>query len=207
MGNTLNAADLHRALSDAKPFMSKDATVPAICAMRIECDNGNLVAVATDRFTLGASRVNYSGEVFTVTLTATNVDNLLRIAKTARRDADARTVEIEVPSWFRDGEANTIRFTFSTGESVTMQRADSEFPKWRQIISSDVIAAADPQPALVCYSAALLAKFAKVTGSEHMRVYSRGAKPTVVTIGTDFVGLIMPTRSSECDYTRPAWVW
>lgn len=200
MGNTIKAADLHRALTDVKPFMSKDQTVPMLCCVRIESANGNLVAVATDRFTLGASRADYTGEDFAATLSASSIDNLMRIAKTARRDADWRTVDIEVTG-------KELRFRFTSGESLTVLCEDSDFPRWRQLISVDRIDHTDQQAAMVGYNADYMARFSKVAGSTNMRLFSRGtAKPAVVSIGRDFVGLIMPVRCEDDTFSKPSWI-
>lgn len=202
--NVIKASDLHRVLSDAKPFMSKDRTMPQLCAMQIECTDNNLIAVATDRFTIGVSRADYTGEVFTALLSASTVDNIIRLAKTGRRDANERTVEIEVLSYLSEAGADTVRFNFSTGESVGVTCQTGDFPSWRQLIPAG---SNEQQEATVGFDAAKLAQFAKVAGSKDMAVTSRGrGKPAVITIGSDFVGAVMPTRLPDIGYTKPAWV-
>lgn len=204
MRNIIKAADLCRVLSDAKPFMSKDRTLPQLCAMQIECTGTNLIAVATDRFTIGVSRADYTGEVFTALLSASTVDNIIRLAKTGRRDVNERTVEIEVSSYLSEAGADTVQFNFSTGESVGVACQTGDFPRWRQLIPAG---SDEQQDATVGFDAAKLAKFAKVAGSKDMALTSRGrGKPAVVTIGNDFVGAVMPTRINESGYAKPAWV-
>lgn len=67
--NTLKAKALHTALSDAILFTTAKALgLPMLEAIRLEFGGGQLIAVATDRFTLGASRVEYSGAAFDMLL-------------------------------------------------------------------------------------------------------------------------------------------
>ena len=62
--------------------------------VRIEATETQLVAVATDRFLLGASRADYAGEAFTVSIEGQQVDALLRMAKTASQAATASQASI-----------------------------------------------------------------------------------------------------------------
>jgi len=63
------------------------------------------------------------------------------------------------------------------------------------------------QQAATGYNATQLAKFAKVSGSSSMALISQGpGKSTVVTIGTEFIGVIMPRRLEDYGYVRPAWL-
>lgn len=209
MGNTMLAADLHRILSDVRPFASKDKVLPSICQVRIESNESSIIAAATDRFTLGISHADYSGEKLAVNLVTSNIDNLIRLAKTPRA-VEGRTVEIVETAGTVHGA--TWKFIFSTGEELSVMAETTDFPKFRQLLPSESIDEKAQGNVAVTYDAARLAKFAKVSGSEDMNVISRGrdcevAKPTVVTIGNHFIGLIMPSRrDSRPSYTKPQWI-
>ena len=205
MGNTMKAADLHRVIAEAKNFAGRDATLPMLQNVRIEATETQLVAVATDRFLLGVSRADYAGEAFTVNVEGQQVDALLRIAKTARRDEQWREVTLERRD---DGSRTMVEFRFNSGESITVTPSDREFPKFRQLLpATQTLETETLTMDGFGFNAANLAKFAKIDGSHAMRVYTRGSKPTVVLIGDDFVGLIMPVRIDEDrrTYQRPAW--
>ena len=64
---TLKAHSLHTVMSDALVFSSTDATIPALNGIRMETvalgETVDLIAVATDRFTLGVSRADGSGDI------------------------------------------------------------------------------------------------------------------------------------------------
>jgi hypothetical protein len=64
--------------------------------VRLEAVDGQLVAAAADRFVLGVSRADYSGEAFTVVIAASDAKALVKMAKTLKRDEASREVTVEV---------------------------------------------------------------------------------------------------------------
>lgn len=133
VGNTMKAKALHTALSDAVLFAAPTtARMPFLEAVRLEFGGGQLVAVATDRFVLGASKVEYSGEAFMMMVAGADAKALVKMAKTAKRDEKTREVTIEVV----DAGAQ-VTFRFSTGESLVVRGVDVQFPKWRQLLPAD----------------------------------------------------------------------
>ena len=209
MGNTMYAADLHRMLTDVRPFASTDRILPSICQVRIESNDSSILASATDRFTLGISRTDYSGEGFAVNIATSNIDNIIRLSKTPRAMRESRTVEILLVG---SGTAQSVKFIYSTGEELSALTETTDFPKFRQLLPEESIDEKAQGRVAVTYDAARLAKFAKVSGSEHMNVISRGrdgevGKPTIVTIGDHFIGLIMPSRKDSMPtYSKPTWI-
>ena len=208
--NVMKAAALFTALSYALIFAAPASVkLPLIEAVLIEATSGQLLAVATDRFTLGVSRADYTGAAFTLTLSAEDAKTLARMAKTARSAAGWRDVTITLAD---DGGAE---FRFTGGESMTVRSRSEEFPKWRSLIPAD-----DSGMGAVGigrgYNPARLAKFAKVRPDERgRRMVLLATSPgqdriglTVVKIGEDFIGAIMPERPAGGteDYTRPFWL-
>ena len=207
---TLKAHALHTVMSDAIVFAGTDATIPALNGIRIETvargETVDLIAVATDRFTLGVSRVDGSGDILPgFNLTASDAKNLVRIAKTLARMQSYRTVDIETA----DDDLN-VMFVFSTGETVTVRKAEHEFPRWRQLFPADDAGMSDDVSG-IGYTPEYLAKFGKVAAGKHdsMRFYPRVSKPGVVMIGDDFIGIIMPVRipgdTNRGTYATPVW--
>lgn len=210
MGNTMLAADLHRILSDAKQFRCNDSNirtaVPMLGCVRLESDGTNIIAVATDRYTLGVSRADFAGETFAANLDKQAVDNLLRFTKTARAASGNRTVSIEILTRFNEQQANTINIAFSTGEALFLVCDTSDFPKWRALIpvgwGSELVENVSG------FNPVNLAKFAKIASKSDTRMFSRGPnKPLVVTVGDDFIALVMHTRvDSGVQYIKPSWI-
>lgn len=207
---TLKAHALHTVMSDALAFAGTDATIPAINGIRLETvQRGaivDVIAVATDRFTLGVSRADGSGDILPgFNLTASDAKNVVRIAKTVARMQSYRTVDVET-----DDYTQNVVFTFSSGESVTVRKPDYEFPRWRQLFPADDAGMSDDVSG-IGYTPEYLAKFGKVAASKRnpMRFFPRVSKPGVVMIGDDFMGIIMPVRipgdTNRGTYATPVW--
>lgn len=214
--NMLKAKALHTALSDAVLFTTARAVgLPMLEGIRLEFGGGHLVAVATDRFTLGASRVDYDGVAFDMLLGGDDAKKLIALAKTGKRDEGWREVVVEVT------DADTVprvTFRFTSGESMTVRGSELDFPKWRLLIEEDhsrmgsVVGAG--------YDPSRLARFAKVRPEEaggrggRMILYptvSGNGRPgmTAIRIGDNFVGAMLPERPDVGDawpYDRPGWV-
>jgi len=214
--NTLKAKALHTALSDAILFTTAKALgLPMLEAIRLEFGGGQLIAVATDRFTLGASRVEYSGAAFDMLLEAADAKTLITMAKTAKRDEGWREVTVEVADVeFRP----RVTFRFNSGESVTVRGSDLDFPKWRLLIPAD--SSRMGTTVGVGYDPSRLVPFTKVRANEggaHRRmamyptVASNGRPgPTAVRIGDNFTGVVFPERPDDdgasWSYARPDWL-
>jgi DNA polymerase III sliding clamp (beta) subunit (PCNA family) len=207
MGNVLKASDLHKLLTEAKSFAGSDVTLPMLTCIKLEATETQIVGVATDRFVLGATRVDYAGEAFTALLDKNTVDTLIKMSKTDKRSANWREVTLEI----RETE---LEFRFTTGEALTVRPADYDFPKWRQLLPGNDYDDAPHQHlvhsvTVAAYNAAYLARFGKVAGSHQMRIFTRASKPALVTIGDDFVGMIMPVRMADGignNWVQPEWV-
>lgn len=210
--NTLKAKALFTALSDALLFAAPaSAKLPDLEVVRLEFGADQLVAVATDRFVLGASRVEYSGAALTVMVGGSDAKALLKMAKTAKRDESTREVTVE----FADGVA-AVTFRFSTGEAMTVRGLDVQFPKWRQLLPAD----ASRMGGIVGmgYTPAYLKRFTQARADEQgsgaqmvvfPSVTSSGKPgPTAIRIGQDFFGLLMPIRppGDEWTFSRPRWL-
>ena len=212
--NTLKAKALYTALSDAILFTAAKAVgLPMLEAIRLEFGGGQLIAVATDRFFVGASRVEYSGAAFDMLLEAADAKTLIKMAKTAKRDEGWREVTVEV------ADADTrpeVTFRFNSGESVTVRGSDLDFPKWRHLIPADN----SRMGGIVGmgYAPARLAQFTKVRPDEPGRqialfpsVTSRGTPgPCAIRVGVNFMGALMPLRPAEggeeWTYRRADWL-
>lgn len=207
----LKAKALWTAVSDALNFAASPAAlVPILESVRIESDGTSLVAVATDRFTLGVSRVDCSGGPFAVTVSAEDARNLVRMARTGKSAQGWR--EVTVSASDRGAE-----FRFSSGESMAVRGRAEEFPRWRQLIPGDDKAMGAGVGVGVGFDPVLLAKFGKVRAEERGRrmvllptmPHPGRPGPAVVQIGPDFISVIMPVRAPGGTeiYDPPAWLY
>jgi len=217
---TVKAAELHRWLSDVEPFKGHDDTLPMLTAVHIESDGHRLLAVTTDRFTIGVAKLDYetdhvpNSKVCTESehnnvafnLAPNDVATLIKVSKTVKKDQGWRCVTII------QNYDDTIEFRFFSGEQITVKPFDVQFPQWRQLIPSS---GSQIERAATQYAAPYMARFAKVAADAAMRVTTfdnkvgRGQRPTVVQIGDDFIGMIMPWRFGDeqtPEFNRPEWI-
>lgn len=213
----VNAAQLHRILSDAALFTGKDAKHPFTTGVHIETDSRRMIAVATERHVLGCSWVDLDGTTTggvamdndgcAFNLSPSDLAILIKVSKTPNRGA-ARIVSL-IQNY--DG---TIEFKFWSGETITVKHFDHQFPQWRRLIPDT--GKEVPRTAFG-FTQDLIAKFSKVdatTKNHQIAIFSfdeahdsSQKKPYVVRIGDNFIGLIMPARLNEaCDWRKPEWL-
>jgi hypothetical protein len=208
------SSDIFTLLNDALQFASPAIGVPAIEAVRIETSTNdaetiNVLGVATDRFVLGVSRITAAGDAgLGFTIATDDVKNVLRIAKTAKRDAGWRRVTIE-------HNETTVSFTFSSGENITVRTVEADFPRWRQLLVVDVDAIARPAAGLGV-DPLKIAQFARIAAAKTspMQLFpgvddAGRLKAVHVRIGDDFYGLVMPVRAPGGQlftHETPGWL-
>jgi DNA polymerase III sliding clamp (beta) subunit (PCNA family) len=221
---TMRAVELHRVLCDAKVFAGDDDTIPGICMVHIEIGGNKMLAVATDRFRLGASKTDLDenlGEA-QFNLSLHDVNTIVKLAKTGRRDEHSRFV------WVNRNDDGTVTFKFNDGASLDVTPQDTQFPKWRQLFPET--GSQIPRDA-TAFTAEYLSSFAKVNGGDSQRVtmYSHDdihgyrdkpekpvagkmygtQRPTTFTIGENFVGLLMPVKlpdEAQHQWVKPEWL-
>ena len=98
--NSMRAKALYTVVSDALNVAAPaSVNIPAISTVRIEATDGQFVTIATDRFVLGVSRVDYSGAAFSLTV---NVDEKQVSFRFSTGEALTVTgVDVEFPRWRR----------------------------------------------------------------------------------------------------------
>lgn len=190
-GGKLPAFALAQLITDTVLFAGRDDTLPMLNGIHLESTSGQLLAAATDRFTLGVAMVPYpdgGGHEFETTLKLQQVQILARIAKACKQG------EVTIAS-----TAAGTSFTFSTGEALVLpgvvdnNRVDVEFPAWRQIVAGSTRESGGVET--MSFDPALMARFAKVSHARKMSIkFTEPNKPALIAIGNSFIGLVMPQR-------------
>lgn len=201
--HSVSAAELARIIDDAALFACRDSSLPMINAIRLESTPKQLIAVATDRFTLGASMASYgenSGTEFAASLKLVQAQTLAKIAKSCK----AAFTDVTITA--TDGK---LTFEFTSGESLTLPTVagTGDFPDWRQLVVEK--ADGDDPVKIVGYNPAYLAKFSRVHGASRIAMKFAGpGKAALVSVGTQFVGLIMPVRlgADDPEWQHPDWL-
>lgn len=195
----LTGSDFKKLLGSAVPFVAKKGgAAPVLESIRLETREGEIQATATDRYRVGVARVPAvdatPGAVFML-----HGDT----AKTALRTA---------------GKALHVWVTIDTEKATLTVRGDSDvmfhqyaepdaFPQLGYVFRE--VFEREPSGEPFALNATFLADFAKVgaTVGKGARIVVHSTsprKPTVVTVGDHFFGLIMPLKHDDDD-TLDAW--
>lgn len=198
----LQTNELVRVLKEASLFAHSDNMIPIINAVHMEARGTELVAVATDRFTLGASKTELDepGE-FLAALSLRQVKTITQLAGAGKQCFSTVAV---------DADDKTVRVSFSSGETLTLptEIERGAHRAWLKLLDTEP----DNGPSKAMdINPQLIAKFARLQGSRasRMRMHFFGhAKPIRITVGDDFVGLVMPVRMPDdmsMDWAVPGW--
>lgn len=186
---TITAAQLHHMLSQVKPHMSTDDTLPVINSVHLEVRDGHLFAVASDRYTLAVARtaITTPGYWTNAYLPGEHLPSL-----EAWLEAAVGTVTLAVS---KADDASTLTITGKTG-SMTIaynNNAYKNFPNWRNLVRGEIDA--KPQPvSLTAFTTKFLARWQQA-GTVIQCWQNKPGSPLIVMGETgDFLGLQMPVR-------------
>lgn len=182
--------DLALALTAVIPHAGTDKTLPMLCAVKFESEGtGTLTIVATQRYTLGTYVLDWDGGAVDALLDVDSAKELLRYAKGVSKSLAVMS-------------ALSLTFTEESVEAFDLTRRASyplmqgtTFVSWRAIMPTE-----DRQTVgldKIAWNPKFLTLFAKAAErNEPMRVFlgESNLKPTLVKIGENFAGLIMPVR-------------
>lgn len=193
-------ADLLRIISQVKPFASSDDALPMLNVVRLESLGTHLIAVATDRYALGAAVTPFEGPKFAVSIPLESVDVLQRVLR--RR---------ELVATIRVTPKGTLVHVRVGGLILSIPTARGEFPSWRQLIPASN---ASPNLRVPMFStdAERLARFRDAQKLAGKRVFTqlwqeRPNGPIAMRIGEEFIGILMPVRTSgDLAWEKPAWL-
>lgn len=201
MIGTLLAADLQRVITEAALFAYQDETLPSINSVRFEATGIRLIAVGTDRFTLGCSSTPFESEPFSFGLRLEHARLIGQVAGPGR-GGGRKLRKAELKTTPKGGE---IQASFGTGEKVRVPIFTDVFPSWRKLIKDEVLDG--ESTSIITLNPEKLARFGRIKrDSERMTMMLAGAnKVVVVRIDDDFIGLVMPIRCDQA-WALPEWL-
>jgi len=222
----LYANELHRVLSEARAFADTTGTAPTIHQVRLEATGTHLVAVATNRFVMGASAVPYrTEEPFIVDLPLESVDLACAAIKPKlgrQRSWTYSLIKVEI-GLSPQGRRLRVHFPLD-GLKLSLPTRPEEnahpLSNWRQLLTTMQPTATKPNdPITPVFPFAVnpdyLRRFAALGGKngrgQFLRIHAhRPNKGVLVDFGTDdFVGAIMPVRyptDNHPAHGAPAWL-
>ena len=200
---TLSYVTLRNLLSGALVAAGKDATRPALCAVRLEWSDTEVTAVATDNYRLawGAYKIDPRDDRLTtgaVVLPRALVESVVKaLPKTYKGPRTLGTNPFQEATITVAGDTVVVSWRSPDGEgSVTGTVLAAEFPKWRSLTSPEP---ADTQD--IAFNPAYMADVAKLPHDKHAPArwtFSGPTRPAVARYG-EFEGvtwsyLLMPVR-------------
>ncbi|MGW3321083.1 DNA polymerase III subunit beta family protein [Streptomyces virginiae] len=194
MSVSLSAYDLHRMLNQVAPHVSDDDTLPALTAVRMEADGGNLFVLGTDRFTMALARI---ATVETETWQAYIPIESLPAVLAWLHAAETVTVQIAVE---RNG--TSISLNLATADSnirITAAGSDyAAYPNWRKTMSEQLEAEMGPVP-MTAFNTEFLARWS--AAGLLLRAWQAGPRKALVLMSddADFLGMQMPVRYESLD--------
>lgn len=212
---SIKPPDLTWLLAAVIPHAETTGMLPSINAVKIDCDGKNLAATATDRYTLAHSSVQLRDTVEPVSLLLPlqYAKDVLALSRKQRSvdiglDLDAEKVQVQLAGiGLQDGP----RHVFPT-------RVESDFPKWRDLITK---ALTDPAQstgetaasAAIGMSSALLARWSAGAVSRNTALLMTTRDPRKAVLfrsGTPaedryFVGMQMPMTLDAGSFDADAW--
>lgn len=201
----ISRGDFARALNTALKFAGKDDTIPMICGLDLSIHDGKLAVVGTDRFRVGAIRMDVkeltggSGRIGFLGRDA--VAKLLKVIQggTAGQKREPLMVRVEL-GIFEVVDVDNTR--------IALHLQGSEFPRMDKILSTTL--ADESNCGTFHVNPDFLAdfRFAKWNSGDSMRVHAVSPhKPLLVTIGDYFLGIQMLIRGNPIEFDEFIAPW
>ncbi|MEU2316603.1 hypothetical protein ACFY7X_13540 [Streptomyces althioticus] len=187
---TINAHKLQRLITQTRPHISPDDTLPALNGIRFECDGVHIHALATDRYTFAVARakVREETDTWSVTISEQTLGWL------------APWLENHEGDTILDLSADTDGLTITDDEGkLTFPAKNHTFPKWQGLFR-DALTDAATSGDMVSLDTKMLARW-KHAGT-HLRTWQTHPEKPLLLVGEDFIGLQMPCRYSGEDRDR-----
>lgn len=192
---TATPQQVERIFAAVLPHASEDRYLPVINNIRIEMEGDQVLAVATDRYSLGICRATLSGwaedaapaEKIAASLRLDDVKRLFTFLRPQRKD---------VATWKLTADTLAVSLGDDTSLTIRTVQADG-FPNWRAIVGS--VVERQPEPgAQMAFTPRVVDSFQKTAKALDERSttwhFVSPLKPVIVRIGSDFLGMLMPAR-------------
>ena len=202
---TMKASQVRALFEPILPFTDKGVSLPSLTCALVTSTGGHLYALATDRYRIGVQRVKVGDSLpdgLRFLIERSSMRGILALYKVSRADDPELTLAIEDSRLTITG-AGSFGFLDS---STSWSLPSHEFPKVSQVlVQACELAAKGTAPTAL--NAAYLADFRAAVpriGNQPMRIWAQESLPSLVRIGDDFIGALMPVRSVGHDYADGA---
>jgi hypothetical protein len=211
---TLSLGTLRYLLATTLPFASLDDALPVVAAIELRGIGGYLLATATDRYVFAVQRAKVSdeetndGEGFYALVSSKDAKHILSTFKPAKGQDDASITLTVDGSQLRVASAGGAgMFAGADDLAATYTLRDGAYPKIASVLSGWK----PGKPGDTFYNPEKLGRFAGIAARHETVRLVPGEKQraTVVLIGADFLGAIMPVDvggEPDADLLLPGWL-
>ncbi len=197
---TTNILDLSNLVNAAMLFCAKNNDLEAIYGVHLERFNDELLAVSSDRFSLGVSSVPAQYSDVGTWSTFIGYEDMRSLKLVLKSFGTAKKRRESLPVTLTHA-ADTMTVSLPSQDLTLTAHTNPSFPDWRKLLDS-----VDTYGHRAEFAPLNLDKFGRVdllrNNSDRalMEVGAPG-KPTRVTISDYFVGLLMPCTQSNTEST------
>lgn len=200
---TITAKDFTQLVRPVIPHAERSETFPLLASVYLTTINKRLHAVATDRFTIGIQRAPQEVTAPKNLAAAIPIRAIRQILATFK---PSRNVNPEITFEFTDTEVRVSTEGLDSGvfggstAAFTFHLAQGDYPPVARLFHFDEVPA-DQMAHTIMLNPSYMAKFAQalIHGEPMIMHPARKGKPLMVTVGIDFIGLIVPMRFAEGD--------
>ncbi|RYE41299.1 MAG: hypothetical protein EOP24_37465 [Hyphomicrobiales bacterium] len=195
---TTNANDLRLLIFEADIFACRDKGQPAeLGCILFERHENKLLAISTDRFRLGVTSIDVKYDRVPTDWSAMvhhrDLRSLLASVKAIGTPRTQRTCEVTIQQ-----AKHQLTFGLPTLNSTFDVVQRDKFPDWRKIVTGNSYRAGTGSALVKPCFFGDFNKVVRTPGEDNALIETSAAPggPTRITVGSHFVGLLMPVKDS-----------
>lgn len=200
---TLSTRELHDLLTPVLPHASTDKTLPDLCTVRLEVRDNTLYAVATDRYTMAATRHRLQDltDDTDITIGAEDAAALLKVFKFGRQvnpglQLVVGTIQDETVLDPADRPALTV--SAKDGNTLVLPgRENRTLTTWRKLMAKALHRDQKPADPHLVLTSTHLPRWMKALGPKsHLSLHAGSSTrdPIIVRAGDHFLAVWAPRR-------------
>lgn len=203
----MTTREWHELIKPVLPHASTDTDLPELCSVRLECSRQVLFAVATDRYTLGASRhvLDEVGSEFVIHVERTDAANMLRLfpyTKDSNPELRITVDKVSIPVGRGPSSVEALGLTVESEDGTRLLLHDRRNPLmpdslhgWRKLLAQAVFRDLAPAAASLLLTPQFMGRWASAVRAGERAVFLAGPKSTdliLILVEEHFAGIWKP---------------
>lgn len=193
----MTTSDLHDLLAPVLPHTGDGKGLPALSAIRIEVRDNTVYAVATDRYTMAATRHPLREAAPDTTIAIGGVDaaamlKLFKHTKNDNPDLQLTVGNIEAETVLDPADKPALTITAKDGATLVLHGREDALATWRNILAKQVHRAPKAASPSIALNAMQLPRWTKaIRKGDQLEVFlgAKATDPVIVRAGDHFIGV------------------